>query len=287
MKTIICYCSGGLGNRLKPLASCYYLSLLTNRQLMIVWEPTLRCLAPFESLFQNNIHKINESDLRNLNNTKVYCPQDAADYEYNLNKLRGLKDLVARCGSEVIDTNKIIKDNTENIIVFSNTSLPDLSHENQKSFFLYYLKPLESIREKVMRSWIDLQINSDFIGVHARGTDFEAAGINANYYLDRMSLYSSYDFFVCSDSKEYEEFIKEKDGRNVVIRTNKIYVSKKHDGSWSNNVYTPTESVQDSMVDLLLLAKTNFCIYHPTSSFAHLVELFKGWNHLTGSTLNS
>ena len=47
MKKIICYCSGGLGNRLKPIASCWAIANLTGRELVVVWEPTLRCMAPF------------------------------------------------------------------------------------------------------------------------------------------------------------------------------------------------------------------------------------------------
>ncbi|MCP4748729.1 MAG: glycosyltransferase [Desulfobacteraceae bacterium] len=37
-KTIICYCAGGLGNRLKPMASCWAISRLTGRRLKILWR---------------------------------------------------------------------------------------------------------------------------------------------------------------------------------------------------------------------------------------------------------
>lgn len=277
MKKIICYCSGGLGNRLKPMASCYALSFLTKRKLVIVWEPTLRCMAPFNSLFSNSIEHIEEKNLNSLTNVKVFCPEGADDYESNLNKVYGLRDLVKRVGSSLLDTKAIINDQTENIIIFSNTFLPDISIQSHKQFFIYFLKVNKEITNKVDAFWVNSGLDKDFIGVHARGTDFEDSGINADYYLNTMMLLSSPCFFVCSDSPDYEQYIKEKDGRHVIIRSDKKYVSKNKDGIWSNNVYTPTESVQDSLVDLLLLARTNFQIYHPNSSFAHLVEYFKGY----------
>ena len=211
-------------------------------------------------------------------NVKVYCPQDAADYEYKLNGVTGLLGLVRNVGSNLIDTNAIVNDQAENIVVFTNTFLPNISINAHKNIFLYYFEINKGILDKVNAFWKDNQLTKDFIGVHARGTDFEDSGINADYYLNSMSVLSNSCFFVCSDSPVYEQYIKEKDGRHIVIRSEKKYVSKQKDGAWSNNVYTPTDSVQDSMVDLLLLARTDFRIYHPNSSFAHLVEYFKGYH---------
>lgn len=279
MKNIICYCSGGLGNRLKPIASCWAIANLTGRQLVVVWEPTLRCMAPFESLFSNtNIQFVRQYELTKfLPNARVYTPSDAADYEMKLNGFTGFFKLVQSIGSTPIDTRAIINDQTENIIVFSNTFLPDISIESHKSIFHYYLKINMEIIDKVNEFWKLSGLTTDFVGVHARGTDFEDSGINVDYYLNTMSILSNSCFFVCSDSPMYEKYIKEKDGRHIIIRSDKKYVSKQKEGSWSNNVYTPADSVQDSLVDLLLLARTDFRIYHPNSSFAHLVEMYKGY----------
>jgi hypothetical protein len=234
-------------------------------------------MAPFNSLFSNAMPHIEEKSLNTLYNVKIFCPDGAADYESNLNNVYGLRDLARRVGTSLLDTKAIINEHSENIIVFSNTFLPDISIASHKSFFMYFLKINRDIVDKVDAFWKESGLTKDFTGVHARGTDFEDSGINADYYLNTMSCLSSVDFFVCSDSKEYEQYIKEKDGRNVVIRSDKKYVSKSKNGIWSNNVYTPTDSVQDSLIDLLLLARTNFQIYHPNSSFAHLVEYFKDY----------
>lgn len=273
MSNIICYCSGGLGNRLKPLSSCWAISQLTGRNLIIIWEPTLRCLAPFKSLFSNQMAQLSESFLPALTNVKVYCPAGAADYECKLNSIYGLRDLVRRVGSTPLDTKSILEDKTETILIFSNTELQGLS--SNVNFFSTFLEVNTDILNKVNSFWDKSGLTKDYIGVHARGTDFEDAGISADYYLNSMGVLSNWDFFVCSDSPEYEKYIQKKDGRNVVIRSDKKYVSKQGVGAWSNNVYTPTDTVQDSLVDLLLLARTNFTIYHENSSFAHLVKYFK------------
>jgi hypothetical protein len=271
MKTIICYCSGGLGNRLKPLASCIGFAQKTNRQLLVVWEPTLRCLAPFNSLFSDKYTIISESHLGALTNASLYMPCDAAEYESKLNGIYGLLALHRKFGSKPLDVNSILNDTADNIVVFSNSTIG----ETPASLFKSSFTPIKDIQNKVDEFWKTSGMFDGIVGVHARGTDFEDAGVTADYYLSSMSLHSCWSFFVCSDSKEYEEYIKAKDGRHIITRSNKIYVSKSNNGAWSNNVYTPTESVQDSLVDLLLLARTNLWIHHPNSSFAHIAKLFK------------
>ena len=83
-------------------------------------------------------------------------------------------------------------------------------------------------------------------------------------------------FFVCSDSKQNEDQIKQVFGDAVICRSGKNYVSKLNpSSSWKNNVSTPLESLKDSLIDLIMLSNSTIKIYNPQSSFAQLA-LFIG-----------
>ena len=55
MKTIINYSTSGLGNRLRPLSSCYAISKHSGRKLKAYWDNITPngCLAPWHELFDN------------------------------------------------------------------------------------------------------------------------------------------------------------------------------------------------------------------------------------------
>ncbi|OGI05962.1 MAG: hypothetical protein A2Y40_04240 [Candidatus Margulisbacteria bacterium GWF2_35_9] len=269
---IVNICKGGLGNRLKPLASCYALSKKTNRKLAIVWEPDMRCGAVFSHLFSNKIDVITLDQILSKKRISFYTHMDwIRTYSPELlpiakkSKIKPLETTV-----------EIQSDKNELIVIYSNDYLAGPTADECKVFF-DWLIPIKIIEEKRLFVETSLKLDKSFIGVHARGTDFEAGGITVQTYIYKMNeeykKNNTVKFFVCSDSLEYEMAIKnafplvyfnKKD--NYVFKDNALT-------GWSNNVQTPSESVQDALVDMILLSKTNFKIYHPNSTFAHIVNM--------------
>jgi hypothetical protein len=171
------------------------------------------------------------------------------------------------------ETRNIIIDPSPNIIVYNNSFLDGYSFKEVIKE-IHGLEPLDFLRKEIDEFASANGINRSVIGVHARGTDFEPSGTNVNTYIEKMRMIdNNLRFFVCSDSLEYEQAIEAEFRGRVIFRRKKSYVYKETNGSWQNNVQTPKESVQDSLIDLYLLGRTNFKVFHPDSTFAHLAQI--------------
>lgn len=280
MKYILNYCSGGLGNRLKPMSSCFDIAQKTNRSLGAMWYPTMRCGSYYKDLFENAIVEPNIDEIMNSNSVSIYSYMEWVNHDFNLNGNKDLMNLSNRYGVIPLDNIKnVLNDDKKYIIVYSNNFLNGFSQESENcKMFFKTLSPIEKIKHRVDEQVQKLNLNKSVIGVHARGTDFEPGGISVNTYIDKMNKIYNYNksvkFFVCSDSKHYEDVILTTFPRNVMLNQKQHWVYKAtNNNTWVNNVQTPKSSVQESLVDMYLLSKTDFKIYHPDSTFAHVINM--------------
>jgi hypothetical protein len=268
MQFIINYASGGLGNRLKPLGSCYIVSQQTNRQLTMTWDLAPACSANFNVLFKNDIPII---DLKSLDPAEVsiYSEPEWIEHDFRLNGSPNLYNLYSKSGCKNLSRcNEMLTDTKKYIIVYSNTVLQGFE---QIQPFIKLLQPIDELNKKINHFITLNNIDKNTIGVHARGTDF--SGMSANSYIPAMKHFTN-KFYVCSDSKEIEFNIKNEFGNRVIVRE-KRYVDKynKSSSTWVNNILRTSDSVQDAVVDLYILSKTNFQIYNKDSSFAEIAKL--------------
>lgn len=270
MNYIISYASGGLGNRLLPLASCIELSKSLGRNVGIVWNSTNRCEGEFNSLFDNKI-SFDLKSLLNVNPSEIsiYTNESYLLHDYNLNKNPDLHDLYLKVGvTELNLINKIYNDNRKFIIIYDNNSFLGLSQIYQS---LKTLTPTQFILNYINNFVLENNINKSVVGVHARGTDFIDESLDI--YIDSVSKIISQNvnvkIFFCSDSFEWEQKIKEKFPNNIIIRKKLDFVKKINETStWVNNVYTSEQSVIEGLIDIYLLSKTTFTTYNPRSTFA-------------------
>lgn len=265
---VINYASGGLGNRFKPLGSCYNVAKITNRSLGMTWDLTPACNCKFNVLFKNNIEII---DLKTLNpsDVSIYSEPEWIEHDVRLNGNPNLYNLFLKVGCRNLSKcNEMLTDTKKYIIVYSNTVLFGFESIQE---FIKTLEPIDELKLKISSFIVGTQINKNVIGVHARGTDF--SGMSANSYIPQMRQFNN-SFYVCSDSKDIENSIKNEFGARVIIRE-KHYVEKanKTNCGWVNNILRNTQSVQDAVIDLYLLSKTNFQIYNKDSSFAEIAKL--------------
>lgn len=271
MSRIINYCSGGLGNRLKPLSSCYAFAQLTGRKLGVLWKPTMRCQTNFHDLFKNDIELFDNDSLSELTSVEIYSERPYIIHDANLNNMRGLLKLSGQYEVKSLTTTPYITKSPdyENIIVYSNDYLAGCPKEYEKEY-LKSLQPLDFIQDEINKFCKENEINKSIVGVHARGTDFEDGSDILGAYI-RAIEGTSGRVFVCSDSLDYEKTLKSRFGDKVIFRKKQTYVSKNDPSrSWTNNVQTPKESVQESLIDLYILSRTNFKVYNQLSTFAHI-----------------
>lgn len=274
MKRIINWCSGGIGNRLRPLATCYAISKETQRVLSMCWHPTMRCMAEFKDLFKNDIETLSYDDLSKLDNVSIYSEVSYIQHDASLNNNSTLLNLMNKFGCKSLgQTPDIRNDTADNIIVYDNNFFGNYNKDTEKQF-LKSLIPIDSIQKNIDEFLLNCKLDKSWIGVHARGTDFEPGGVSVHSYVNKMVSYNiNQRFFVCSDSEEYEKYIKDNVLSSEFYRK-KSYVYKNNNAQgWTNNVMTPKESVQEAVVDLYLLSKTEIKIYNGNSTFVEIAKL--------------
>ena len=263
---IVNYCSGGLGNRLKPLASCGVISTDAKVNLGMFWQPTMRCQTHFNDLFKNQFQQFDDDTLGALGNVEIHTVPWYIDHDLGLNRFRSLKSLSVNFPIRELSANM---DHTHNIVVYNNDWLPTVPQEESNKF-LKTLQPLDFLQDEIEKFCKENAIDKSVIGVHARGTDFEDGSDILGGYIRAIESVTG-RVFVCSDSLDYENTLKSRFGDRIIFRKKQSYVCKHNPcQSWVNNVQTPMASVQESLIDLYILSRTNFTIYNPSSTFAHV-----------------
>jgi hypothetical protein len=279
MKYIISYCSGGLGNRILPLSSCFELSTILNRTLGIVWNKTDSCFASFNSSFKNNILQIQLKDLK-PEDVSIYSNESYIIGDNELNKDSSLFNLFNKVGAKDLSRlNEIYQDDKKYIIIYDNHFFLNLE---KSSLLLNFLEPIDSIMNEVDMFSKKNNISSEILGIHARGTDFIEENLKG--YIKIINDYLAFDSMIkilfCSDNGKWETKIHSKFPNNVIIRKKNSYIKRKNIFlNWVNNIHRSETSVIEGLIDIHLLSITKFTVYNKKSTFAQLVNHLKNKNN--------
>ena len=276
MKTIIPYCTAGVGNRMRTIASCGVISQMSDRTLKIYWDNKQQngCLAPFNELFKNKIETISLEELQNLNNCSMCVEKYDANrenWEFGVPVLQTLTDKFGANGKDSFSFN----DEKQNVIVYnirflSNIDL-DKSHE-----FLRSLKLAEELQNNVDKVITTLGLNKNVIGIHARGSDFN---VPVTYYINKirdvMTTHPNQMFYLSTEDKNYENTIVNTFKNNILVRTDKNnYIHKTNNLPWSHKTFVRDGAhSKEALEDLYILSKTNLQIYHELSTYAEIAKI--------------
>lgn len=272
MRSIICYATGGLGNRVFPLASCMEYAKATNRKLYLHWPRDRRCDGDFGSLFAEDIEVVDTEFLYSLNNTETrYYIRFQASADNDLN-IYGRPFL----SSKPSPIRKIGQDpnahTTPNLLVCDNTFLSEVPIEKSQEC-ARNLKIRPEIWDFIQEESQQLNLSKSIVGMHLRGTDFPTPHGWIGWLKEQVETYNR-KVFVCSDDRGMEQQAKNSYPDHVIIRDNKVFVEKEDPSrGWANNVYTSTESLVDSIKDLYLLSKTNLLYFNKASTFAQYAKI--------------
>lgn len=277
-KTIINYSTSGLGNRLRPLASCAAISKQSGRKLAIYWDNITPngCLAKFDELFTNFIPTYSLTDLEHLNDclllTESGTQGHGMDRELIKFGRKSLKLLSYNNPYRHHDSFSFEDQNT-NIIVYHNNFLPTVDL-NEAHSFIASLRPIPKIQEKIDYYAGSLNLSKDVIGIHARGTDF---GINVEEYIHEVYNILNRDpkkkIFLSTEDESFEKEFLNVFGDNLILRKKQFYVKRLSENRpWTdhNNFYITKSHAEEAVEDLYLLAKTRISIYNSISSFAEI-----------------
>jgi ubiquinone/menaquinone biosynthesis C-methylase UbiE len=274
-RKIICYCAGSLSARLNALASCEALAGWTGRQLAMVWQTDdPLCRIDFSDLFANPIDTVSDSELLELPSCKLYAYiKDVADQSL-ISGNPTLRKAVRKWGSTGID-DLCRDDDPDSIILFFGCDSTKLQVKPDPAF-LKRLEPVATLRRRIDDLIDELGITRNIMGVHARGTDF---GIEVKEYTRQMIKALEQNqgqcFLVCSEEERYEQILKQTFKDKVCIRPKSNWIAKiAPRKAWAlGNIRTSPASIMEAVVDIYLLSRTDFRIYHESSGFAKICKI--------------
>ena len=273
MNKLICYATGGLGNRIFPLASAIEYAKSSNRKLYLYWPRDIRCDAAFTDLYDEEITLVDDAFLYNLKDdeTRYYIRhQNSADNDLNLYK-RGFLTSKQSTSPEIGQDPEA--PTVKNLVFSSNTFLNEVPLDTCKER-VRQLKIKAHIRESIDTLANQLGLDKTVLGMHLRGTDFPPPVGWLEWLGDKIAVEDS-KIFVCSDDLGLERQAYYSFPNNIIIMEGKNYVTMKDPSksSWQNNVYTSKDSLVDSLKDLYLLGKTKLSYYNNVSTFGAYAKI--------------
>lgn len=267
MRRIICYTNAGLGNRLRSLASCAVAAQLSGRRLVAVWYPYYAFDARFQDIYQDDLPLMTYEELGNLSSVALCAEHDDAineNVQFGLPALGHLAHEFCARGKNHIPWDAPEDD----IVVFNNNFVPNIDFASSCNF----------IRSLKIHQWMQDFVDT-FVDLH--GIDQEWAGINLRA-TDLMSdtspveagLVGQRQGFLCSDRREAEVELQSR-FPSILTREKGQYVTRQDEAnpSWDRNIYRGKQSVLESIIDMYVLAKTDFCVYDSRSTFAQIIQI--------------
>ena len=249
-------CSSGLGDRLLSLAGCQRIAELTKREFALYWRVSDRCGCPFERLFDTVIPQVTEADLHRL----LFTNNAVKVYNAWLDRPGPVYNRVAADG-----------DPSTEIVVIKSWNYPALDNDCDGSNLhaelrthLLRLRPVPEIQQMI--DGFDLPDQA--IGVHVRrGDAVERFGVSReehfaalmNAVLAREPLRR---FFLATDVSAVEQRFVDQFGDRIVT------FPKCGGGR------TAERGMVESLVDLLLLSRTQSILGNQHSAFSRLAALW-------------
>jgi len=265
MRRLIVYGTGGLCNRLRPMASAIELAERFDRELLIFWNNEPSCTVPFQDLFDDTQWNcINANEFR------------ALGYDYSLPVLmpevkKYQREMSIKYSWDNIER-KMLTSCQENVLYMSNDFDPPYEQQSRRNLRMFF-HPRPEIASRIQYIAEDLGIDKKTVGIHARGCDM--SGVSYAWYKEQAKRYyyfSDHKLFLATEDEEYAKQFQ-KDFPGILTAPDTIYARKQQPGEWKRNLNMVKESMVHSVIDLFLLAHTNIQVAWPHSTFAKVARI--------------
>lgn len=281
------YCTGGLGNRLRPLASAMAFCRLSGRELLVYWDTVTPngFLTPLNELFEDRFTEFTLQDFRSLkgNSLGLFTEKGAGHGAQRLASRYGRYELM-----QLADTNKLrqtrelgLGETSDTIVFYDNNYATGLPMELSIRF-LRSLKPKKDLMRIIFDKASTMKLNPTMKGVHARGTDFGLKDPLSFYYTQiskhiRFDLYEK--FWLSTEDQFLEDSLRKLFPLSVLSRDDRYFIELNPGKQvWTDpdSFSRPIDHGRDALVDLYLLSFVNLVVYHPSSTFSDVARHLHG-----------
>ena len=182
MKKLVCFCMGGISNRIVPIASCVaYKKRNPEVELSIVWNPHYHVDAYFRDLFEENDLVIHDSvdALHNYIFDKYYIESDLTNLGHFLHVVSpdeqvhtSLEKFFSSLNPNSIRNINAEKIEGECVLVTHHGYIEGLASRQEIIHELSNLRLSDEVDRKIILNEKSMGIGKDWVSVHARGSDF-------------------------------------------------------------------------------------------------------------------
>ena len=281
MKQNIIFCDGGLSNRLNILIFALILKSKFGGNWAISWPINNWCGAKFNTLFSAEM-PVYEHPLGyfkdNENDYILIMHENQKDFKVDLIKYQKHFTNYQQYGDLLL---------SEKPIIYYHHLIPSFADSNDINEGLKFLKIKPEILIAAYSFCVHNQINESVLGLHIRKTDFGNTVDDEALY--KIASNSDHKFFVCSD----DEIVNDRFAKlmNCFVFKKKYYPEKMIDDThWNDlttddqgriynfNINRSAQSVNEALVDLLILSKTTH-ILTSNSTFLRMAMILKSINY--------
>ena len=267
MSELIVYCDGGFGNRFNALVSGLLLARRTGRAPLFVWPVNNWCGAAFGELFDMDLPVVDRELVTFMSGRDRQAYLMVEDrLGLSQGRAEGWTDPRALPDWAALDAYAAA---TRDPIFYYTALIPGFMPEPEVLEQVRRLRLRPAILRRAANFLAEHGLGTttgDFIGIQIRKTDFGPQGADDESLFGLVARASGLRYFVCSDDALVEQRFAQLP--HVAIHRKRAHVEKMVDGGWNAvttdhsgrlypfNVNRSAESVQDAVVDLLILSRS-------------------------------
>ena len=254
---------GGLGNRMRVIASCLALHKRLRETIDVLWINDGELNCPFERLFLplEGVNIINIPYIQKWNKIKrrrvfAKLSSDYQDFDIQFSDTEIVE--LKRMKTDIV---KLIKD-AESVFIET------CHHFYGDESFLAYLLPCKSISNMVKKRKSELGLTS-YIGIHIRRTD--------NKISKEQSTTQGFIQYIeyCENQSIDNQYYLSTDDKEEAVQLKKVFGDKINYVSSSVRRNKPA-SIEAALVDMLMLSKSRKVIGSYWSSFSEVAAAYNG-----------
>jgi len=265
-KTVVAYCTSGLGNRIITIIGAFYWSVRLGYDFKIVWPTNNECMCDYEDVFDSYRTKKDESISELINESVLYNSNQnciVAGFTYQKDrvdkKINDFKNIVTcqifDAFSQLHDPDSL--DNIDlskyDLIIYNSIKIPHYISFKDVTTVIENFKINKSVLEKVITFNKQNTINYGTTnGILIRKTDGDLIFKRRpeSYYKKLIEDDKHKQFFITSDDEATEKDFKQYS--NVICYPKLEYV--KYD---KMGIYRGKQSVIEAFISMLILSRTN------------------------------